>query len=117
MVTNITSLTGSGLKDWFIQRVTALYFAIYSLCVLGYLIWHPQLSYEAWHTLFACSWVKIASLLALLALSLHAWIGIWTVTTDYLKHTALRISLQLLVMAGLLSQFIWGVLMLWGQSI
>ena len=27
MVTNITSLTGNGLKDWLIQRVTAVYLA------------------------------------------------------------------------------------------
>lgn len=30
MVNNVTSLTGNGLKDWLIQRVTAVYFAVYS---------------------------------------------------------------------------------------
>ena len=36
MVTNVTSLTGNGLKDWLIQRVTAVYFAIYVLYLLAY---------------------------------------------------------------------------------
>lgn len=76
---------------------------------------HPQLSFVQWHTLFSNNLFRIASLIALLALSLHAWIGIWTVTTDYMKCTALRLSVQMLVVLWLLSQFIWGLMILWGQ--
>lgn len=65
--------------------------------------------------LFSNTIVRIASLIALFALSLHAWIGIWTVTTDYMKCTALRLSVQMLVVLWLLSQFIWGLMILWGQ--
>lgn len=115
MVTNITSLTGNGLKDWLIQRVSALYFAAYSLFLLGFIMIHPQLGYAQWHNLFHNPFVKIASLIALLMLSLHAWIGIWTVTTDYLKCVCIRLSLQLLVVLLLLSQFVWGVMIVWGQ--
>ena len=115
MVTDITSLTGNGLKDWLIQRVSAVYFAIYSLFLLGFIILHPQLQYREWHALFHMNLFKIASLIALLMLSLHAWIGIWTVTTDYLKGTALRLSVQMLVALLLLSQFVWGIMIVWGQ--
>lgn len=34
MVNNVTSLTGNGLKDWLIQRVTAVYFAAYLIFYL-----------------------------------------------------------------------------------
>lgn len=115
MVTNVTSLTGNGLKDWLIQRVTAVYFAAYTLFLLAYLIFHPQLNYEQWHTLFHCVWFQVATVIALLALTLHAWIGIWTVTTDYMKCTALRLSIQMLVVLWLLGQFIWGLMIVWGQ--
>lgn len=115
MVTNITSLTGNGLKDWLIQRVTALYFAVYSVFLLGYLLAHPQLTYEQWHALFHSLSFQIASLIALFALSLHAWIGVWTVTTDYMKCTALRLAVQMLVITWLLAQFIWGLMIVWGQ--
>lgn len=115
MVTNVTSLTGNGLKDWLIQRVTAVYFAVYALFIIAFLILHPQLSYAQWHALFANHLVQIATIIALLALSLHAWIGIWTVTTDYMKCTALRLSVQLLVVLWLLSQFVWGLMIVWGQ--
>ncbi|CEK11935.1 succinate dehydrogenase, hydrophobic membrane anchor protein [Legionella hackeliae] len=115
MVTNITSLTGNGLKDWLIQRVTSIYFAVYSLFLLGYLLFHPNLSYVEWHTLFQHLSFKIASLIALFAISLHAWIGVWTVTTDYIKCTAIRLTVQMWVLLWLLGQFVWGLLILWGQ--
>ncbi|RUR29389.1 succinate dehydrogenase, hydrophobic membrane anchor protein [Legionella qingyii] len=115
MVNNVTSLTGNGLKDWLIQRVTAVYFAAYAFFIIGFLLLHPDLGFAQWHALFSNVLVRIASLIALFALSLHAWVGIWTVTTDYMKCTALRLSVQMLVVLWLLSQFIWGLMILWGQ--
>ncbi len=115
MVTDVTSLTGNGLKDWLIQRVTAIYFAAYSLFLIGFIALHPHINYTAWQALFNCQLVKIASITALLSLSLHAWIGIWTVTTDYLKCVAIRLSIQMLVALLLVGQFIWGLMILWGQ--
>ena len=115
MLNNVTSLTGNGLKDWLIQRATAVYFGVYSIYLLCYLMLHPHLTYEQWHQLFTCQVFQIASVIALIALTLHAWIGIWTVTTDYMKCTALRLSFQLFVVLWLLSQLIWGFIIVWGQ--
>lgn len=115
MVNNITSLTGNGLKDWLIQRVTAVYFSVYILFLLSFLFCHSALNYNLWSGLFHNNGFKISSVLALIALSLHAWIGIWTVTTDYIKHTLMRLILQLLVVAYLLGQFIFGLIIVWGQ--
>lgn len=115
MVTNVTSLTGNGLKDWLIQRVTAVYFAAYVIFLFVFFLSHPDLNFEQWHALFANILVQIATAIALFALSLHAWIGIWTVTTDYMKCTAIRLSVQLLVVLWLFSQFIWGLMIVWGQ--
>lgn len=115
MVANVTSLTGNGLKDWLIQRATAVFVAAYTLFLLVFLLRHPHLAYNEWQALFACGWFKVASVVALFALSLHAWIGIWTVTTDYMKCTALRLSLQMAVATWLLGQFIWGLMIVWGQ--
>lgn len=115
MVTNVTSLTGNGLKDWLIQRVTAVYFAAYVLYLAGFFLLHPHVDFSTWQALFSCKLFKTATILALLTLSLHSWIGVWTVTTDYMKGTALRICTQMLVLAWLLSQFIWGLMIVWGQ--
>ena len=115
MVTNVTSLTGNGLKDWLIQRVTAVYFGFYCAFLVGFSVCHSHVAYYQWQGLFACNIVKIATILAFLAFSLHAWIGIWTVTTDYLKSTLVRVSIQMAVLAVLGGQFIWGVMIVWGQ--
>lgn len=115
MVTNVTSLTGNGLKDWLIQRATSIFFAWYSLFLFGYIFMHPGMNFEQWQALFSHPVLQIASILALSALSLHAWVGIWTVTTDYMKCTAIRLSVQMLVVLWLLGQFIWGLMIVWGQ--
>lgn len=115
MVTNITSLTGNGLKDWFIQRVSAVYLAGYFVFLLAYLLAHPSIQYAQWQLLFSCVVFQCATVIALLMISLHAWIGIWTVTTDYLKSTFCRIFMQMLVVFWLLSQFVWGLMIVWGR--
>ncbi|WP_367607965.1 succinate dehydrogenase, hydrophobic membrane anchor protein [Legionella sp. W05-934-2] len=114
MVTNVTSLTGNGLKDWLIQRVTAVFLAIYALFLLGFILSHPQLTYQQWLTLFSNPIMKLGSILSLLAVLLHAWVGLWTVTTDYIKPTSLRIMVQMVILGVLLLLFTWGIMILWG---
>lgn len=114
MVSNVTSLTGNGLRDWLIQRVTAAYIGTYFVLLLGYFLWHPALDYAAWYALFNCLIVKIASILGLVAVMLHAWIGIWTVATDYIKCACLRIGLLMLTVGYLSGLFIWGIHIFWG---
>ncbi|AOW52768.1 TPA: succinate dehydrogenase, hydrophobic membrane anchor protein [Legionella pneumophila subsp. pneumophila] len=115
MVNNVTSLTGNGLKDWLIQRVTAVYFAAYLIFLFGFILANPDLNFSQWHLLFANKVFQIATTIGLIALTLHAWIGIWTVTTDYMKCTVIRLSVQLLVVLWLFGQFIWGLMIIWGQ--
>ncbi len=114
MVMSVTSLTGNGLKDWLIQRVSAVYLLVYLLLVLGCFGMHAPFSYEQWVGLFQSPFVKIATVLAFVMILLHAWIGIWTVTTDYIRCTVLRLTLQVLVALGLSAQLIWGVMMVSG---
>ena len=115
MVPNVTSLTGNGLKDWLIQRASAIYLFFYVVFLFGYFLFHPGFDYYKWQDLFALPSMQVATVLALLLLVLHAWIGIWTVTTDYIKCTAIRLSLQFLVFVYLAGQFVWGLMIVWGQ--
>lgn len=113
MVTNVTSLTGNGLKDWLIQRFTAIYLAVYALLILMFFLTHPEPRYIQWQALFQPVWMKTASATALVAFLLHTWIGIWTVTTDYLKHTPIRLFIQFIVAVFLFWQLIWGLMIVW----
>ncbi|MCP5357245.1 MAG: succinate dehydrogenase, hydrophobic membrane anchor protein [Pseudomonadales bacterium] len=122
MVTNVTSFGRSGLYDWLVQRVTAIILAVYFVGMLGYLIQHPDLSYQQWHALFSTTWVRIASLLALISLCAHAWVGLWTISTDYLtpyligpKATVLRLLFQAGSVALMFIYLVWGIQILWGM--
>ena len=114
MVGNVTSLTNNGLRDWLIQRVTALVLAAYTIFLLIFLVMHHDLDFSTWQELFASTFVRTFSLLALLSVLLHAWIGLWTISTDYLKCVYGRLSFQIITFLALLSFFIWGIEILWG---
>ena len=114
MLTSVTSLTGNGLKDWLLQRVSALIFAAYILCVLGFWSTHPNLSYVTWLNFHQLMVMRVFAILAILSYVVHAWIGIWTVTTDYINCSCIRVLVQSGVFILLISQLIWGVMIVWG---
>lgn len=113
MVDSVTSLTNNGLRDWLVQRVTALIIGAYTIFIFVYLATHTPLTYDSWKALFNCAFMRIASIITLGALVFHAWVGIWTVTTDYIKPTWLRVSVQMLVNLCLIASFLWGVDIFW----
>lgn len=121
MVTAVTNLGRSGVYDWLFQRVTAFILALYTFFIVGFILSHPQVSYAEWQALFSQFWVRIFSLLALLSMAAHAWIGLWVVLTDYVttltmgrKATAVRVSLQLLLGVVTVVYTVWGIEILWG---
>lgn len=115
MVPNVTSLTGNGLKDWLIQRFSALYLFLYVLFVFGFLVLNQPFDYYKWQDLFDLAAMQIVTVLAIFLLVLHAWIGLWTVTTDYIKCTVVRLSLQGLIFIYLAGQFVWSLMIVWGR--
>ncbi|MFI8482693.1 succinate dehydrogenase, hydrophobic membrane anchor protein [Pseudomonas sp. NPDC078700] len=121
MVTNVTNLSRSGLYDWMAQRVSAVVLAAYVLFLLGYVIAHPGMGYADWHGLFSNQAMRIFSLLTLVSLSVHAWVGMWTISTDYLTNmaigkwaTAVRFLFQAACGIAMFAFFVWGVQILWG---
>ncbi len=121
MVINATSLGRSGLYDWLIQRVSALVLLAYAVCILGSLLFTQDLDYASWRAQFGAPAMQIFSLIALLSLCAHAWIGIWTVTTDYLNEahlgragTAIRLLTQGVCALLTLIYLLWGVRIFWG---
>ena len=121
MVTNVTNLSRSGLYAWMAQRVSAVVLAAYFLFLLGYMVASPDLGYAQWHALFSQNWMRIFSLMALVALCAHAWVGMWTISTDYLTSmalgrwaTAVRFLFQAVCGMAMFVVFVWGVQILWG---
>ena len=114
MVTSVTNLGKNGVSDWLMQRLSAVVLAAYTVFIIGYLLLNPGLTYVQWSGLFDLTWVRIFSLLSLLSLGAHAWVGLWTVSTDYIKPTGLRLLFQSVVVTALFVYVVWGIQILWG---
>ncbi|OGT31141.1 MAG: succinate dehydrogenase, hydrophobic membrane anchor protein [Gammaproteobacteria bacterium RIFCSPHIGHO2_12_FULL_35_23] len=108
------STNTKGLRDWIIQRVSAIYLGLYATFLFVYLIVHPDLTYQVWQNLFTLFWFRVASILLFGCLVLHTWIGLWTVITDYIKLPIIRMIVQLLIIFSLIIFFIWGIEIVWG---
>lgn len=102
-----------GLKDWLAQRITAIVLAVYTIVLLVSLLFLPELSYATWAGLFASVWMKVATLIALIALAWHVWIGVRDIYMDYVKPTAVRLFLQVATIVALVGYACWAVIILW----
>ena len=114
MVKTVLGVNHQGVRDWLVQRVSAVVMAVYSVGLMLYFVLNGTPEYSEWHRLFSCTLMKIATLLFLASLLLHAWVGLWTVFTDYVKPFWLRLMLHTVVLLMLVSCFFAGLLILWG---
>ena len=113
MVNRIVVGAHYGLRDWLLQRISAIVMALYSVTFLLCILPRLPLSFEEWHASFAHPVVKIATLLFMLSLLLHAWVGVRDIFMDYVKPFGLRLSLQILVILALMVYALWAIALLW----
>lgn len=114
MVNNASALGRSGVHDWLLLRASAIVITLYVLYILGFVVTAPDITYEIWRGFFATSITKVFTVLTLLSILAHAWIGLWQVLTDYIKPLALRLMLQLAVVVLLLVYLLYGTIVVWG---
>ncbi|GLR26621.1 MULTISPECIES: succinate dehydrogenase, hydrophobic membrane anchor protein [Limnobacter] len=109
-----------GLKEWMVQRITAVIMALYTIGLFLAVLFTPGLNYQKWvgffnFELFAFPMGKILALLAFFSLCYHAYIGIRDIWMDYVKPTGIRLALQvftalwLLGAAGYAAEILWRV--------
>ena len=120
MVTNVTSLTRSGLADFLVQRVSAVVMTLYTLCVAGFFLTHPGVTHADLVAYFSNPIILGFSTLTVLSTAAHAWIGMWTIGTDYIhdhyfgKHsTAFRMVYQSGCQLILFVYVVWALQMFW----
>jgi succinate dehydrogenase / fumarate reductase membrane anchor subunit len=102
-----------GQRDWLAQRFTAVTMAVYTVVLIVRLLAVPELNYGTWAGVFASGWMKVLTLVALIALTWHAWVGVRDIFMDYVKPTALRLALQVITIVLLLGYACWAVIILW----
>jgi succinate dehydrogenase / fumarate reductase, membrane anchor subunit len=104
-----------GLRDWLAQRVTAVVMMVYSVILLVMLLRLPQFDYANWKAMWSAPWMRYATLLFLLSLFVHAWIGMRNIFMDYIKNTGVRVFLYALVILALVAYGASAVQILWGR--
>ncbi len=120
MVTQVLSLTRSGLADFVVQRVTAFVLAAYTLCLLGFFLRGEPTTYAALTGFFYSTPMQLFSSLAALSIAAHAWVGMWTIGTDYLRPahiggsaTVIRFAYQIVCLLALFVYLIWSFGLIW----
>ncbi|RMD80322.1 MAG: succinate dehydrogenase, hydrophobic membrane anchor protein, partial [Gammaproteobacteria bacterium] len=92
-----------GLRAWVAQRLSAVYLLLYSLYLAGRLGGEglPGDS-AAWRAFLAEPLMGSATLVLVLMLLLHAWVGVRDVLIDYVHPWRLRLALLALLAGALL---------------
>ncbi|GAB5449703.1 MAG: succinate dehydrogenase, hydrophobic membrane anchor protein [Halioglobus sp.] len=119
MVRAVTSFGRSGLSDWLVQRVSGVILLAWFVCIGASLA--GGMDYAKWNAMFELTSMKVFTLMAILSLAAHAWIGMWSVGTDYLTErmvgawgNALRLAFQIGCALLIFVYVIWGLQILWG---
>ena len=102
-----------GLRDWLLQRITAVIIASYTVMLLVVLLFNGNFSYDNWAGLFSNIAMKVFTLVALFSLFFHAWIGMRDLWMDYVKSTGLRLTLMVVTVLWLMLCAVWSVQILW----
>lgn len=101
------------LREWLAQRITGAVMAMYTLLLAVVLLAQRPAAYAAWKSVFAAGWMRAATLVCLLSLFWHAWLGMRDILIDYVKPAALHRFLTTLVVLALAVYAVWSVRILW----
>jgi len=103
-----------GFRDWLSQRVTASLMALFTLIVLGQVIFsRGPIGYDKWAGIFAAQWMKVLTFTVIASLLWHVWVGMRDVLMDYIKPVGIKLVLQIFVIVWLTGCAGWAIQVLW----
>lgn len=103
-----------GLRDWLAQRITAVLMVLFTLLVIGQLIFSKgPVTYMLWSGIFAAQWMKVLTFTVIVAMLYHVWVGMRNIFMDYVKPYAVRLVLHSLALAWLIACSGWAIQVLW----
>ena len=97
----------TGLKAWWVQRVSAAYMLLFVLFLLYSFAFQPLRMFPQWHAWMARPITSVAFLVFFAALLGHMWVGLRDVLLDYAKPAGLRRGLLAAVACGLAGLGVW----------
>lgn len=105
-----------GLRDWLSQRITAVVITLYTVLVLGIVLWNGGLDYALWKSLLAGNAFRVATFLFMASLLWHAWVGVRNILMDYVRPFGVRLVLEIVTICVLVAYVAWTIQILWGSA-
>ncbi|MEO5698745.1 MAG: succinate dehydrogenase, hydrophobic membrane anchor protein [Burkholderiaceae bacterium] len=102
-----------GLRDWLSQRVTAALMALFTLVLIVQVLMPGEMGYDKWAAIFSAQWMKVLTLVVVVSLLVHAWVGMRDILMDYVKSVGARLALQVAVIVWLVGCAGWAIQVLW----
>jgi succinate dehydrogenase / fumarate reductase membrane anchor subunit len=102
-----------GLRDWLVQRATAVLMALFTIVIVVECLMPGEMSYDKWSGIFAHQWMKVLTFVMIGSILWHAWVGVRDVLMDYVKQLAPRIVLQVAAIVWLVGCAGWALQVLW----
>jgi len=91
-----------GMRDWLMQRVTSVVMALFTILVLGQLIFSKgPIGYEVWAGIFSPQWMKSLTFVVIISLLWHVWVGMRNIFMDYVKPSAFRFVMHVFAIVWL----------------
>lgn len=85
----MSSTTSSGLRTWLLQRLSAVYIAVFS--IVFYWLWvNEPATFENWRNWVAHPLANMSLILFVLAILVHGWVGIRDIIMDYINPVHIR---------------------------
>ncbi len=98
-----------GLRDWLLQRLTAIYLGLFLVYLLVHFLLQPQHTFQEWHDWVTQPVMVIATALFILAVLIHGWVGMRDVVLDYVHAISLRLSILSLIGLTLVGSGLWAL--------
>ena len=98
-----------GLRDWLLQRLTAIYLGLFLIYLLVHFLLQPQHTFQQWHNWVTQPFMVIATALFILAVLIHGWVGMRDVVLDYAHAISLRLTILSLIGLTLVGSGVWAL--------
>lgn len=102
-----------GLRDWLSQRITAALMALFTLVLIVQVLAPGEMGYDKWAGIFSHQWMKVLTFVVIVALLVHAWVGMRDILMDYVHSVGMRLVLQVATLVWLVGCAGWAIQVLW----
>jgi succinate dehydrogenase / fumarate reductase membrane anchor subunit len=103
----VMSWRGGGVRNWVVQRISALYMALFVIGAAAFASGMGQISFTNWTAVIANPVFSVLLMMFFIALLVHAWVGVRDVVVDYVHHDGLRFVVLVVFALYLLAMLLW----------